>query len=110
MCYGKEFFSLLKIENVWDEICDYLVKWKEEIPELPEVNFDADAEQSFNEIKELPPSIFIKLFENEQLYNEIILTLFPQKKTLHLLLNYFKELATEQTRYKTLYNILKEKL
>jgi len=110
MCYGKEFFSLLKIENVWDEICEYLIKWKEEIPDLPEVNFDMDAEQSFNEIKDLSPSIFIKLFENEQLYNEIILTLFPQKKTLFLLQNYFKELAEEQTRYKTLYNLLESKL
>jgi len=110
MCYGKEFFSLLKIENVWDEICDYLVKWKKEIPELPEVNFDLDAEQSFNEIKDLSPSIFMKLFENEQLYNEIILTLFPQKKTLYLLKNYFKELATEQTRYKTLYDLLQSNL
>lgn len=110
MCYGKDFFSLLKIENIWDEICEYLVKWKEEIPDLPEVNFDTDAEQSFNEIKDLPPSIFIKLFENDQLYNEIILTLFPQKKTLHLLKNYFKELAIDQTRYNTLFNILKNKL
>ena len=110
MCYGREFFSLLKTENIWDEICEYLIKWKKEISDLPEVNFDIDSDKSFDEIKDLSPSIFIKLFENEQLYDEIILTLFPQKKTLLLLQKYFKELAREQTRYNTLYNLLKGKL
>jgi len=110
ICYGVEFFRLLNLENVWSEICEYLIKWKESIPELPEVNFDDNPKESFEEIKDLSPTIFMKLFENEQLFEEIILTLFPQKKTLFLLQKYFQELASEQTRYRTLVNLLKNKL
>ena len=106
ICYGKEFFTLLIMEEVWDEICEYLIKWKEGIPELPEVNFDLDAEQSFNDIKDFSPMMFLNLFENEEIFNEIILTIFPQKKTLFLLNDYFKELSEEHTRYKNLYQIL----
>jgi len=42
--------------------------------------------------------------------NEIILTIFPEKKTLKLLLEYFKSKSEEKTIYKTLSDLLKEKI
>jgi len=38
---------------------------------------------TFNEIKDINPSIFRKLFSNNDIFNKIILTLFPEKKTLN---------------------------
>jgi len=50
------------------------------------------------------------LFENDEVFNEIILTIFPQKKTLKLLLDYFESKAQERTIYATLSNELKKRL
>ena len=105
--YGKEFFDFFNLN--WSEVLIYLEKWKSELPELPEINFDKDAEKTFEEIKNLSPQVFNKIFSNEKIFNEIILTLSPQKKVLKLLLNFFKEKSNE-TGYKNLYNLLKNKI
>jgi hypothetical protein len=88
------------------KILQFLEKWRKEIPELPEINFDLDAQHTFEEIKELKPIIFRKLLENDELFREIVLTLFPEKATLKLLLNYFA--TKEETIYKTLANNLQK--
>jgi len=103
--YGKELFEFLNKANAWDEILDYLGKWKNSIPDLPELNFDLNASATFNEIKDLPTSIFRKLFENEEIFKDIVLALFPEKKTLRLLLDYFKQ-KINISIYRTLYNDL----
>jgi len=108
--YGDELFKFLNMENAWTEILDYLRQWKEEIPELPETNFDLNAEISFEEIKTLSPAYYRKLFVNDEIFNEIILTIFPEKKTLKLLLNYFKEKSNEKKIYKTLFETLQQKI
>lgn len=102
--YGKPLFDFLGFSDVWSEILDYLTKWKQEIPDFPEINFDIDAKHTFEEIKDLKPLIFRKLFENDDIFNEIILTLFPTKETLFLLLNYFEN--QDKAIYKTLTNKL----
>lgn len=108
--YGKELFTLLNHEKVWQEILDYLKEWKKEIPELPETNFDIDAKASFEEIKDLEPVLFRKIFNDDEIFNEILLTIFPEKKTLKLLLEYFEGKKTEKQIYDTLSKILKERL
>ncbi len=105
--YGKEFFDFLDLD--WSEVLKYLQKWKKELLDIPEINFDKEAEKTFEELKEVEIKDFIKIFKNKNIFNEIILTLFPEKKVLKLLLNYFEEKSNE-TGYKTLYNLLKEKL
>jgi hypothetical protein len=87
-----------------------LIKWKKEIPDLPEINFDNEYENTFNEIKDMNPTWFRYIFENDQIFNEIVLTLFPEKKTLKLLLDYFITKSKEKKIYKTLGNLLKSKL
>lgn len=108
--YGDELFKFLNIKNAWAEILDYLKQWKEEVPELPETNFDLNAETSFDEIKSVSPTCYRKLFANEEIFHEIILTLFPQKKTLNLLLYYFESKSNEKIIYKTLFKTLKQKI
>jgi hypothetical protein len=72
---------------------------------LPELNFDLEPEQTFNEIKDLSPGTFRRLFENNEIFNDIVLTLFPQKKTLNLLLDYFEQKSSIMI-YMTLYKKL----
>lgn len=78
--YGKELFDFLNRENIWNEILRYLEQWKAEIPDFPETNFDIDAESSFEEIKNLSPSLYRRIFQDDTIFDEIILTLFPEKK------------------------------
>ncbi len=107
--YGKELFEFMNITDVWYEILEYLKNWKDSIPDLPELNFDLEPEQTFNEIKDLSPAIFRKLFENQEVFNDIVLTLFPEKKTLNLLLEYFKQ-KSNNAIYMTLSNKLEQLL
>jgi len=74
------------------------------------MNFDLNTESSFEEIKDLNPAYFRTLLYNDEIFIEIILTLFPQKKTLSLLLKYFEEKQKKSTIYNTLHKILLEKL
>lgn len=106
--YGKSLFDYLGMTDVWEEILQYLELWKQEIPDFPEINFDLDSEQTFEEIKDLKPLIFRKLFSNDIIFEQIILTLFPEKKTLSLLLEYFKN--KKATIYYTLADRIKEKI
>ena len=100
ICYGKEFFDLIGVPEIWNEIIAYLKKWRSELPDMPEINFDKNPDDSFEEIKDLPPQVYRKLFDNEYLYNEIVLTIFPEKRVLKLLSHYFEQ--QEQKIYKTL--------
>ncbi len=102
--YGNELFYSLGIPKIWYEIINHLKKWRDELPEIPEINFDLNANESFNEIKDLSPSTFRKLFDNEPLYSEILPTIFPQKRVLKLLKEYFL------TRESDIYKSLAEKL
>jgi len=75
---------------------------------LPEINFDLDANHTFKEIKDIKPLVFRKLLQNEDVFNEIVLTLFPQKTTLNLLLDYFS--TKTETIYKTISGNLRNRL
>ncbi|HQB22762.1 MAG TPA: hypothetical protein PLW23_10300 [Bacteroidales bacterium] len=106
--YGKPLFDYLGYTDIWEEVLTYLVEWKKEIPDLPEINFDLDAQHTFEEIKDLKPLVFRKLFENEEIFKEIVLTLFPERTTLNLLYQYFS--TKHETIYKTLANNLSKRI
>jgi Holliday junction resolvase-like predicted endonuclease len=106
--YGKPLFDYLGYPDIWEEILYYLKRWREEIPDLPEINFDLDAQHTFDEVKDIKPLFFRKLLENEEIFNEIVLTLFPQKTTLNLLLAYFG--TKSETIYRNIAIKLRSKL
>lgn len=110
LLYGEELFYLLSHGDIWQEILDYLERWKTDIPDLPETNFDLDSESSFKEIKDLSPSLYRKIIQDDVIFNEIILTIFPERKTLRLLCGYFKSKAPEKTIYRTIADYLEEKV
>ena len=110
LSYGEELFTILGHKEIWQEILKYLEEWKKEIPELPETNFDLNAQSSFEEIKDLNPAWFRSILENDEIFNEIVLAIFPEKKTLKLLFEHFKAKASEKTIYKTLSELLKKRI
>lgn len=83
--YGQEMFTHLGLDHVWTEILDYLKRWKEEIPDLPEINFDIDAEETFAEIKDLSPTVYRELILKDLVFNPLMKILFPTGRTLQLL-------------------------
>lgn len=102
LMYGRELFDFIEHSDIWDEIIKYLEMWKKEIPDLPELNFDVDAQQTFAEIKDLAPSIYRKLLNNKDVLVEIFPILFPQNDTLKLLKEHFAN--QPEKIYRTLNN------
>lgn len=95
LLYGKEFFDYLQRPDIWDNILLWLKKWKDSLPELPEINFDITPQESFEEIKDLELRIWRGLLENEKLWDEgIIQAIFREGATLRLLLQFFKNQST----------------
>ncbi len=107
--YGEELFACYEIEG-WKEIVAYLKRWKANLPDLPEINFDLAIEETFEEIKELPPRVFIRLFSNDEVFNQIVLTLSPERKLLRRLLRFFQDNATQKKDYQVLADLLGRKL
>jgi hypothetical protein len=88
--YGKELFEYLRCPDVWNNLLLWLKQWKDGLPELPEINFDATPQESFEEIKDLELRYWRKIVENEKLWEEgIIKAMFRKGTTLRLLLNFF---------------------
>lgn len=110
--YGKELFEYLEAEPVWKEILTYLKQWKDSLPELPEINFDSEAEKSFEEIKEIEFSKFRKLFDTDLIkkeeYVSIFKVIFPEKRVLSLLEEFFDEKSKQEKKYKNLLDKLKD--
>lgn len=103
--YGEELFVHLGIPEVWEEINNYLKQWRKSIPMTPSINFDDDSEASFEEIKNIRPGIYRKLFSNDDLI-DILQELFPKAKTLELLQEEFRKEYMESGNKK--YNGLTE--
>jgi hypothetical protein len=107
--YGKELFEFLNHKEAWDQILEYLKKWKESLSEIPEIDFDKNPKESFNEIKDLEIRYWRKIFENEKLWEEgIIKSVFRRGETLKLLLEFFE--IKKDTPYKLLSTSLKNLL
>ncbi len=92
--YGSELFNSLSLSAVWDDIIDNLNQWRQSIPDLPEVNFDLNPQESFDEIKDLPLSIYRKIFDNERIVDQILPVIFPSNDTLLLLNNHIRQQNT----------------
>jgi hypothetical protein len=108
LCYGKELWDEIGHSEVWAEILNYLEQWKKEIPDMPSINLDENAHNTFEEIKDIEVSTFRKLLNNEAICKEIFPILFPDHTVLQLLHTYFVEKESQGSIYKTLANKIKE--
>lgn len=93
LCYGEELFTKGIIKNLnndsWEETLSYLKIWKDTLPDMPEINFDLEPEDTFEEIMSLKPIVFRKLFSNEEIRTQILPILFPTGEVFKLLKEYF---------------------
>lgn len=114
LCYGSELFQEEGIKQIWeDDIIPFLHKWRKDLPSLPELNFDLNHQEAFDEIKVIKPLLFEKIFKNNEILDEIFPIIFPENKTLVLLSKYFDEkssclsgTARVRNRYAKLHNSL----
>lgn len=90
LVYEKELFDAVGMLQQWNELIKHLKQWRQEIPELPNINFDSDPNTSFEEIKNISPSVLIKLCSNPEL-KDVLTILFPTGETLEFLRNHFQE-------------------
>lgn len=82
---GVKDFSI----DIWEEVLQHLQLWKSTLPDMPEVNFDLHSEEVFEEIKDLSPNVFRRIFGNQEVVEQIFPIIFPTGETLHLLKDYF---------------------
>ncbi|MEM3291020.1 MAG: hypothetical protein QW046_05840 [Candidatus Micrarchaeaceae archaeon] len=107
--YGRELFEYFGKSEIWDNIINWLKKWKDSLPELPEINFDTTPKESFEEIKDLELKSWRKILDNDKLWNEgTIKAVFRDGSTLQLLIEYFKK--QQEIPYRELANGLTERL
>jgi hypothetical protein len=107
--YGREFFEYLGIPHLWDTLIEWLRKWRAELPDFPEIDFDSSPDESYEAIKTMKPLHWKKLLENTQLWEGGILrVLFSDGETLRLVLDFFSK---QQTRpYQHLTFLLRERV
>jgi len=90
LLYGKELFDFFGYPQMWETLLEWLKKWKESLPELPKINFDAEPEESFKEIKDLEIQFWRKIIDNRKLWEEgIIKAIFREGKTLIMIIDFF---------------------
>ena len=107
--YGKELFEYFKRSKLWDDIIAWLKKWKDELHELPEINFDSDPEGSFEQIKGLEIRYWRKILDNDKLWEEGIMKVISRDSAiLRLVLEFFR--SNKDTPYKKLSEQLEQKL
>jgi len=107
--YGKELFEFFNKGDSWNNLLSWLKQWKDSLPELPEINFDRDPQNSFNEIKDLEIRVWRKILENEKLWEEgIMVAIFRNGKTLELLFKFFNK--KREKVYQKLAEMIKQRL
>ncbi len=107
--YGKELFDYLQHPNIWDNMLSWLKRWKESLPELPEIDFDITPQKSFEEIHNLGLRYWRKLLENDKLWEEgIMKAIFRRGTTLKLLSEFFN--SQPGTPYRRLADLLMKRL
>lgn len=107
--YGKDLFAFLGKPEYWDMMIDWLQRWKEDIPAIPEIDFDSSPEKSFSEIKDLPISRWQKILRNDDLWEQgIIKVLFRRGDTLARVASYFLE--RQEGEYQELGKLLRQRM
>lgn len=84
--YGDELTSYLDKVAIWDEMTEYLFKWKLSEDNKIELNFEENWEETKKELKEnVSKNSWKKIINNKQVVEEILPILFPTEKYKEIL-------------------------
>ncbi|MCS6958345.1 MAG: hypothetical protein RMK75_07840 [Aquificaceae bacterium] len=92
LLYGGELFEFLGRVDVWHSIVECLKLWKKTIPDLPNVDYDSDVNDTVNILRSLSLADWRKLIENDELWEEdgIISRLFKNGDSLRVTCQMFE--------------------
>jgi hypothetical protein len=92
--YGDELFDILGHPEIFTEIESHLKKWRNELPSVPNSNFDANPTKTVEVVKKsllssdkntLTENSLKKLFSDPKLFDLLNDTIFPTKESVKLL-------------------------
>lgn len=84
--YGDEFTKYLEKEFIWEEMTEYLFKWKMSEESKIELNFEEDWEETKKELLDnVSKNSWKKIINNENVVKEILPILFPTGKYKEIL-------------------------
>lgn len=84
--YGKEFTNYLEKEAIWNEMTEYLIKWKMSKDNKIELNFEKDWKETKKELLDnVSKNSWKKIIRNEKVVKEILPILFPAGKYKEIL-------------------------
>lgn len=90
--YGKDFFSFLSKEVVWDELLEYLNRWKESENNEVLLNFEENWKETKRELMEkISLTKWKKIFNNERVMKNIMPILFPSNRHLEIKMEIFEK-------------------
>ena len=88
--YGSELFDNLGGGDLWGELTALLRDWKHRTPEHAMPNFDADVQETLQELRNIPPKTWKKIAENNEIWDEgIMAALFPTGAALEAIVQRF---------------------
>lgn len=92
LLYGKELFEFLGKEDLWNSLINCLKSWKTTIPDLPNIDYDEDVNDTIEILKKLSLTDWRKLIDNDELWEEngIIARLFRNGKSLRAICYIFE--------------------
>jgi hypothetical protein len=90
--YGEELFDYLQRPDLWGAVLSWLRLWKDSLPELPVVDFDASPDDSAEELKTLEAGAWRRALENDKLWSEGIMpAMFSRGIVLRLMRDHFAQ-------------------
>lgn len=90
--YGEEFFQYLQDTTSWTFLLESLTRWRRGLTKEIQLDYDADAQASFEKVRNIPPGIWIKLLTDARLWESGLLKIiFPTGEVLRLLIQSYRE-------------------
>lgn len=84
--YGEEFLKYIGKEEIWNEMIEYLIRWKKSEDNKIELDFEENWEETKKELLDnVPKTSWEKILSNEEVVNKILPVLFPTGKYKEIL-------------------------
>lgn len=94
LCYGKELFDNKKgiselPDTAWSEIMENLKIWKTSYKSF-DLDLDKTVSEHMDEIKSIKPEVFIRIFDNKEVVDDILPTIFSTGEALEQYAEFLK--------------------